>query len=114
LRAIPGLEPPCAPAHTRPNYQSYAVRVTAEFPLGRDELMQSLLEQGISTRRGIMNAHQEDAYAEERHRPLPHSEAARDEVILLPLFDSMSDDDQACVIAALREAAGVSGLPGAR
>ena len=66
---IPGLEPPEVPSYTRPNYQSYAVRVTAEFPLGRDELMQSLLEQGISTRRGIMNAHQEGAYAEGRPAP---------------------------------------------
>ena len=110
LREIPGLEPPHIPSSVRPNYQSYAVRVTAEFPLGRDELMQSLLEQGISTRRGIMNAHQEGAYAEERYRPLPHSEAARDEVVLLPLYDSMTEDDQAYVIEALREVAAAAEL----
>ena len=114
LREIPGLEPPEVPAYTRPNYQSYAVRVAAEFPLGRDELMQSLLEQGISTRRGIMNAHQEGAYAEERHRHLPHSEAARDGVVLFPLYDSMTEDDQAYVIEALRDIAAVSGPREAR
>lgn len=109
LREIPGLEPPQVPACARPNYQSYAVRVTAEFPLGRDELMQALLEQGISTRRGIMNAHQEGAYAGEQTRPLPHSEAARDHVILLPLYDSMTDDDQAYVIEALRDVTAAAG-----
>ena len=52
-----------SPDWTGPNYQSYPVRVTADYPLSRDELMQALLERGISTRRGIMNAHQEPAYA---------------------------------------------------
>ena len=56
LRAIPGLEPPVVPAYTRPNYQSYPVRVTTDCPGSRDELMQAMLERGISTRRGIMNA----------------------------------------------------------
>src|SRR5205085_4226204 len=42
LRTIPGLEPPFVPDWARPNYQSYPVRVTAGYPLGRDELMQAL------------------------------------------------------------------------
>src|SRR5206468_45409 len=63
LREIPGLQPPFVPDYARPNYQSYAVQVTRDFPLTRDELMQALLERGISTRRGIMNSHQEQAYA---------------------------------------------------
>jgi perosamine synthetase len=102
---IPGLEPPLIPSGTRANFQSYAVRVTGEFPLTRDELMQALLDRGISTRRGIMNAHQETAYAEVPSGPLPHSEAARDHVILLPLYDSMSEEDQAWVIDSLLELA---------
>src|SRR5262249_42654307 len=46
LQGLPGLEPPHLPARTRPNYQSYAVRVTPECSRGRDELMQALLERG--------------------------------------------------------------------
>ena len=102
LRAIPGLEPPSLPAGLKPNYQSYPVRVTADFPLGRDELMQALLERGVSTRRGIMNAHQEPAYADLGRR-LPCSEAARDQVVLLPLYDGWAQDDQEYVIDCLRE-----------
>lgn len=101
LREIPGLEPISAPAYARPNYQSYAVRVTSCYPLSRDELMRVLLERGISTRRGIMNAHQELAYRDFSHQRLPHSESARDSVILLPLFPEMSDDDMARIIGAL-------------
>jgi dTDP-4-amino-4,6-dideoxygalactose transaminase len=100
---IDGLEPPLVPGAFRPNYQSYPVRVAPEFPLGRDELMQVLLERGISTRRGIMNAHQEGAYADLGPVALPHSEAARDQVVLLPLYDGLPPDDQDYVIDCLRE-----------
>lgn len=93
LRRIPGLEPPFIPDWTRPNYQSYPVRVTGEYPLSRDELMQSLLDRGISTRRGIMNAHQEAAYSDSTRDALPLSEAARDGVLLLPLHHELAEDD---------------------
>jgi perosamine synthetase len=108
LSQIQGLEPPHVPATTRPNYQSYAVRVTPRFSMDRDELMQTLLEQGISTRRGIMNAHQEPAYAGESCGTLPNSEAARDRVILLPLYDSMTEDDQAYILETLQESVATS------
>lgn len=108
LHEIRGLEPPRVPESARPNYQSYPVRVTRDCPLNRDGLMQALLDQGISTRRGIMNAHQEAAYSGVRPRRLPHSEAARDEVILLPLYDSMTKDDQDYVIGRLREITGAA------
>jgi dTDP-4-amino-4,6-dideoxygalactose transaminase len=103
LRKVDGLIPPHVPESVRSNYQSYAVRVTSEYPLSRDELMQSLLSAGISTRRGIMNAHQEAPYANLPARPLANSERARDEVILLPLFDAMTDEEQSRVIDALSE-----------
>src|SRR5207247_10480872 len=74
LAEIPGLVPPTIPEDARPNFQAYPVRVTDEYPLSRDELMQVLLEQGVSTRRGIMNAHQEAPYATPP-RSLPSSEA---------------------------------------
>jgi dTDP-4-amino-4,6-dideoxygalactose transaminase len=101
LRRIPGLEPPVVPDYARPNYQSYAVRVTADYPLTRDHLMQHLLNHGISSRRGIMNAHQEKAYAGGPHEYLPHSEAARDAVVLLPLYPGLTPEDQQRVIDLL-------------
>jgi dTDP-4-amino-4,6-dideoxygalactose transaminase len=101
IRGIRGLQPPYVPEWARSNYQSYAVRVMPEYPRRRDELMQVMLDKGISTRRGIMNSHQEPAYASMRHQSLPHSEAARDNVVLLPLFAGMTDEDQARVIEAL-------------
>lgn len=105
LDGIPGLLAPQVPDWARTNYQSYAVRVLPEFPISRNELMQRLLAAGISTRRGIMNAHQEPAYAgQPRRAPLGQSESARDQVILLPLFDAMTEADQDRVIEALHVA----------
>jgi dTDP-4-amino-4,6-dideoxygalactose transaminase len=104
LGGIQGLEPPYVPHWARPNYQSYPIRVAADFPMSRDELMQALLDRGISTRRGIMNAHQEPAFAGAGSWRLPHSEAARDSVILLPLFPQLSDEDLRYVLAVLARA----------
>jgi dTDP-4-amino-4,6-dideoxygalactose transaminase len=101
LCGIAGLLPPFVPGDTRPNYQSYAVRVTPDYLLDRDDLMQKLLDVGISTRRGIMNAHQEAPYQGGAQRPLPHSENARDSVLLLPLFPGLSSEELGRVVQGL-------------
>lgn len=98
LSDIPGLIPPHVPDYARPNYQAYAVRVTDDFPLSRNELMQALLERRVSTRRGIMNAHQEAAYANAGPYQLLVSEAARDSVILLPLYHGLKVEEQREII----------------
>jgi dTDP-4-amino-4,6-dideoxygalactose transaminase len=100
---ITGLKPPRVPEGMQSNFQSYAVRVTEQFPMQRDALMQALLERGISTRRGIMNAHQEAAYSNTGPWHLPHSEQARDSVILLPLHHSLSESEQGYIIEQLQE-----------
>ena len=101
LQDVSGLLAPYVPPGVRPNCQAYPVEVTRAYPLTRDELMQELLRRGVSTRRGIMNAHQEGACADLRPVWLPHSERARDAVILLPLFPSLTVEDQAYVLDQL-------------
>ena len=65
--------------------------------------MQSLLDQGISTRRGIMCAHREAPHADEaRPHGLRHSEGAQDHCILLPIYTQMTEQDQSRVAGALR------------
>nr|WP_298435891.1 DegT/DnrJ/EryC1/StrS family aminotransferase [Geobacter sp.] len=91
LRDVPWLDTPREPKYCRTNWQSYPVRLGEGAPLSRNELMQHLLDLGISTRRGIMNAHQEPAYA--APCTLPHSERARDSVMLLPLFNGMKESE---------------------
>ena len=101
LDDIPGLGLPVEPAGVRTNWQSYCVRL----PAGADqrEVMQSLLDAGVSTRRGIMCSHLEPAYAHlpVRH-PLEESERAQNECILLPLYPLMTDEEQNKVADELR------------
>ena len=103
LLAIRGVAPPTEPDWAKSNWQSYPVRLEASIDLR--SVMTHMLEQEIATRRGIMCAHLEPAYADaERRHDLRRSRAARDNVILLPLFAQMTADEQDRVIAALREA----------
>lgn len=72
-----------------PNWQSYPVRLTDGVSMSQIDIMQRLLDEGIATRRGIMNAHQEKAYQGVTYL-LPNSELSRDRTILLPLFPGMT------------------------
>jgi perosamine synthetase len=82
---IPHLEIPKVHDAIRPNWQSYPIRLLDGAPCSQLEFMQFLIDKGIATRRGIMNAHQELSY-QSANWSLPKSESARDQVVLLPLF----------------------------
>ena len=53
--------------------------------------MQLFLENGVSTRRGIMTAHRETAYKERGSWELPISEDASDNSICLPLWVGLEE-----------------------
>ncbi len=104
LGRCPGIVLPAEPAWARTNWQSYAIRVDRRR---QREVMQDLLDQGIATRRGAMNAHREAAYAPGTWRspgPLTRSEEAQDSSIVLPLFHQLTERDQDAVIDAVRRA----------
>ena len=102
LLASSGIETPAEPKHARSNWQSYCV----QLPTGCDQksAMQAMLDAGIATRRGIMCAHREEAYANDANLPLPRSEEAQDRCIVLPLFPQMTDAQQDYIIATLKNA----------
>ncbi|MCO5062882.1 MAG: DegT/DnrJ/EryC1/StrS family aminotransferase [Rhizobiaceae bacterium] len=105
LRDIPGLGIPTEPAWARTNWQSYCVRL----PAGADQraVMQSMLDNGVSTRRGVMCAHREAAYPTGTYRAasqLSRSEAAQDNCIILPLYGQMTEADVNTVAEALEYA----------
>lgn len=106
LRDIPWLEAPAEPSWARSNWQSYCVVLPPW--LDQRDTMQTLLDQGISTRRGIMNIHREEAYADKAtHRiaagPLQRSVAAQEGSIILPLFAQLTDEEAFSVAEALRK-----------
>lgn len=118
LAHIPGLGLPYEPDWARSNWQSYLVRL----PQACDQraVMQSMLDDGIATRRGIMNAHREPAYppgtwacAAEPHQcacppgtcaRLSESEQAQEHAIVIPLYVPMDEADQQRVADSLRKA----------
>lgn len=85
-----------------PNWQSYPLRLLDGAPKGQLEVMQFLLDKGISTRRGIMNAHQEPAYRT-ANWSLPKSEMCRDRTILLPIYSGIGRADLGNIVGTLRE-----------
>jgi dTDP-4-amino-4,6-dideoxygalactose transaminase len=103
LADIPGLELPYEDSRVRSNWQSYCVRLPAQCD--QRQVMQTMLDSGVSTRRGIMCTHREPAYQGlvPRH-PLAHSEAAQVQCILLPLHPRMTEAEQDRVAEMLRSA----------
>lgn len=124
LQDIHGIERPDEPAWARTNWQSYCVRL----PAGLDQrvVMQSMLNDGIATRRGVMCAHREPAFADqpwscEGGRPdcgcatghcrrLPNSERARQQGLLLPLFPGMTGEELERVTDSLSRACAAGAL----
>jgi len=106
LAALPDVGVPCEPDWARTNWQSYTVRL----PAGSDQraVMQRMLDDGVSTRRGVMNAHLEAAYPPGTWRTtaagLAHSEREQRARIVLPLFHQMTGDEQDQVVASLGRA----------
>ena len=105
LSGIEGLVLPSEPRWARSNWQSFCVML----PDGIDqrEAMQSMLDAGVATRRGVMCSHREKAYAGvegARRHPLPNSERAQDRGVMLPLFPQMTEEEQDRVVEALERA----------
>ena len=115
LANLPGLELPVEAEWARSNWQSFCVRLPEQAD--QRSVMQAMLDAGISTRRGIMCAHREPAYAQEPWScgsgpgdcvcppgvcvRLAESEQAQDNSILLPLYHQMTEAEQDYVIDTL-------------
>jgi perosamine synthetase len=98
----PYLEPPFAPPHVTPNWQSYQIRVRAGGRFDRNGLMEALHAAGIATRRGVMASHLEPPYRAMNAR-LPVTEAAADECLQLPIHAGMGDAETERVLGALEQ-----------
>lgn len=88
------LAPPPVRSFEKPNWQSYPARLRPQSKLRAAEVLAHFARQGVSSRGGLTNAHQELAYQQRygswRAGPLPVSEIMRQQVIMLPLFPGMT------------------------
>lgn len=90
------------------NFQSFSIYLKKDCPVSRNDLMQRMLDAGVSTRRGIMTAHRETAYKQEcTGLSLPVSEDAADNSIILPLYIPMQQADIDKVIQVFRSSLGL-------
>ena len=118
LADLAGVIRPIEPEGARTNWQTYTIRLAQA--LDPRAIMQQMLDAGIATRRGVMNAHREPAWPKgtwscgPEHdtctcsgsgcRWLRTGEEIQDTSIALPLFHQMTFDDQDRVVSALRAA----------
>jgi len=78
---------------SKSNYQSYQITLLDEVKKDVPEIMQYMLDKGVSTRRGVMLIHQEPAYEAFEIAPLPQTEHLNQRSLILPLFVGMTEDD---------------------
>ena len=105
LRDAPELGLPTEPPWARSNWQSFCVRLPERCD--QRAVMQRMLDEGIATRRGVMCSHREPVYdGKTPAYRLPHSEAAQDHCVILPLYPQMTLQEQEQVADALKRACG--------
>lgn len=99
------VTPPKERATGRSNWQSYPLTIKPGAKLSQVEILQALMDSGVAAKRGIMNSHQEPAYADAsrwgKGSELKVSEYARDNTILIPLFHGMTEAEQDHVIQTI-------------
>lgn len=126
LGDVPALGLPEEPRWARSNWQSFCIRLPQQCD--QRDVMQFMLDKGISTRRGVMCAHREPPYVDGRSRrnsggegascarwvaELTESERAQDHAIALPLYPQMTEDEQDRVVETLLDACEGSGVAAA-
>jgi dTDP-4-amino-4,6-dideoxygalactose transaminase len=105
LASVPGIRIPTALPDTRANYSYFPIFVGPEFPMSRDAVFERLKQRGIYARRyfypllssmpmyrGLPSA------APER---LPHAVKAANEVMCLPIYPALADDDVTRVVETI-------------
>lgn len=95
---------PCLGQAVSPNWQSFVIGLTGSLVSKRDDLRRKMLEAGVATRIGIMNAHEQLAYRPQKWS-LPRSEARTMASLQLPISSAMSLEDAETVTTVFQNAA---------
>ncbi|MGZ0711665.1 DegT/DnrJ/EryC1/StrS family aminotransferase (plasmid) [Coraliomargarita sp. W4R53] len=107
IREIAGLRPVADPEYGTSNVQSFWVEVQDEYPTDREGLLEALARADVSARRGIMAAHRQPPYRDLVSAVgLPATERFTDGTLILPLYHSLTHEDQDRVLAVLRNPEG--------
>lgn len=110
LKDVSGIVLPSAAANRTHVYHQYTIRITDEFPLSRDRLIDELKARGIGAGAYYPKAlHAYPHIAKLGYKPgdFPEAEKAARQVVSLPVHPKVSQSDTRTVIKALKELAGV-------
>lgn len=88
---VPSVRAPFVPSYASHSFQSYCLELLPDAPVSRDTLLQVLLDNGVSSRRGIMAIHAEACYQASGASSLPVTERLSRNSLLLPIHPSLSD-----------------------
>jgi dTDP-4-amino-4,6-dideoxygalactose transaminase len=107
IRNIKGLSAPVVLPGRRHVYHQYTIRVTADYPLTRDELKKYLEEKGIGCAVHYpIPIHRQPFYQSLGYKDnLPEAERASREVLSLPVHPALSAEELATIIEVLSHAA---------
>ncbi|MBD3180946.1 aminotransferase class I/II-fold pyridoxal phosphate-dependent enzyme [Candidatus Poribacteria bacterium] len=104
LADIDFIHTPYVPEYSTHTYQSYSLRLDKDCKLDRDDIIQRMADMGVSCRRGIPPIHLEPYYRSLLgNLSLPITENVSRRSFFLPLYPSMTDDEQIYVIDCLRK-----------
>lgn len=106
LASIPWLRTPKFGADYKHGWQSFVIFVDeAKAPMSRNDIMEKLQEQGISTRPGTHAVHMLNFYKEKydlKASDYPGAQAANDYSMSIPLHNRMVAEDYHYVVAVLK------------
>jgi len=107
LEEVEDLALPRVPEGCGHTFQSYVVRLVKGGMPRRNAVMDLLSASGIQTRPGTHAVHRLGYYRQKYRIPpeqFPNASACEDTTITLPIFPDMTDSQQECVVAQLRQA----------
>ena len=102
FKSLNWLSLPLETEGCKSNYQSYSLYLNDNAPLKRDAFMDYMSKKGISTRRGIMTAHTEPAYAD-HHCLLPITEDLSGNSVLIPIYPGLTEKEINYIIDTIVE-----------
>jgi dTDP-4-amino-4,6-dideoxygalactose transaminase len=112
LAGVPGLLLPPRPARGRHAWHLYQVRVGPDYGLSRDELIEALTRRGIGTSVHFIPVHHLSGFAaalgRQECQSVPVTDQVADEILSLPMYPALTDDDVDRVTDALLTHAGTS------
>jgi dTDP-4-amino-4,6-dideoxygalactose transaminase len=109
LRDVRWLRTPTEPSDGKHAWQAFVTFVDRErAPAPRNDLMEKLFAQGVSTRPGTHAAHSLGLYRKRGVKPsdCPVALECAEQTIALPLHNKMSDEDYAWVVTQVKALGG--------